>query len=214
MTPPRLTQLKCPNCRRCSWVIDANFRGVPDKHLSWEQRTYNCRCSFSGCGWSIRQQSPPEFLLQPHDLYPMTQQAFDYWVGILRAHFPDHPLLSQLGTTFVPRLPSPGSSKVANRIIEMRNQAGKSIVCPNGETVDHWLATMQPVSMLTFKSADGYTPGSFVSRHTMSRSVSTTEAPCSLRRDRSAHKNCARRSACISRDNSASASNLSNGISR
>jgi hypothetical protein len=35
----------------------------------------------------------------------MTQADFDFWVEILREYFPEHPLLAQLGTTFVPRLP-------------------------------------------------------------------------------------------------------------
>jgi len=35
----------------------------------------------------------------------MTQADFDYWVGILRTHHPEHRALSKLGTTFFPRLP-------------------------------------------------------------------------------------------------------------
>ena len=38
--------------------------------------------------------------MQPHPLYPMTQDGFDYWVGVLKTHFSDHPLLSELGKTF------------------------------------------------------------------------------------------------------------------
>jgi hypothetical protein len=51
------------------------------------------------------QQSPHEFLLQPHDMYPMTHADFNHWVAILRADFPDHPCLAELGRGFVPRIP-------------------------------------------------------------------------------------------------------------
>jgi hypothetical protein len=39
------------------------------------------------------QKSPPEFFLQPHPLYPMTQEEFDRWHMLLKQHFPDHPKL-------------------------------------------------------------------------------------------------------------------------
>jgi hypothetical protein len=39
-------------------------------------------------------------------MYPMTQAAFDHWVAILKANFPDHPRLADLGTGFVPNTPS------------------------------------------------------------------------------------------------------------
>jgi hypothetical protein len=52
------------------------------------------RCRFSrpqvrGEGWTLLQQAPPEFLLQPHRLYPMTVDDFAYWLGLLQEHFPD-----------------------------------------------------------------------------------------------------------------------------
>jgi hypothetical protein len=73
---------------------------------AYAERAYACRgCGVEGTGWQVLQQAPPEFLLQPHDMYPMTQAEFDRWVGVLRAHFPRHPRLSELGTTFYPRTP-------------------------------------------------------------------------------------------------------------
>ena len=74
--------------------------------LPYEQRVYSCRgCSNTGPDWTLKQQAPPEFLLQPHDMYPMTQADFNHWVAILKAHFPDHPCLADLGRGFVPRIP-------------------------------------------------------------------------------------------------------------
>jgi hypothetical protein len=106
MTPPRLTEVQCPVCQQASWVIDSDDRGMDDAELPYCDRQYVCGgCHHDGPGWTVGQQSPPEFLLQPHDLYPMTQAAFDHWVGILRLHFPSHPVLTALGTTFRPRLP-------------------------------------------------------------------------------------------------------------
>ena len=106
MTPPRLTELQCPDCQQVSWVIDSDYRGTDGVMLPYGERSYICaRCRHNGPGWKVLQQSPPEFLLQPHDLYPMTREAFDYWVDILATHFPDHPALNRLGTTCFPRLP-------------------------------------------------------------------------------------------------------------
>jgi hypothetical protein len=106
MTPPRLTELQCPRCQQVLWVIDSDYRGTDAVMLAYNHRRYVCaHCRHDGPGWTVGLQSPPEFLLQPHNLYPMSQEAFDYWVGILRDHFPTHPALSRLGTEFVPRLP-------------------------------------------------------------------------------------------------------------
>jgi hypothetical protein len=115
MTPPRLTELHCPRCHQATWVIDSDFRGIGgvDPEVPYEERRYECRdCRHDRVGWRLGRQSPPEFLLQPHDLYPMTQAAFDYWVQILRTHFPEHPLLARLGKTFVPRLPEEAAARV------------------------------------------------------------------------------------------------------
>ena len=106
MTPSRLNELTCPNCAQASWIIDSDYRGVDGIMLPYEQREYRCRkCAKSGGGWQLIQQSPPAFFLQPHEMYPMSQDEFDHWVAILRDHFPDHPCLTQLGQSFFPRLP-------------------------------------------------------------------------------------------------------------
>ncbi len=106
MTPARLNELSCPTCSQASWIIDSDYRGTDGVRLPYEQRVYSCRrCSNTGPGWTLMQQSPPEFLLQPHDTYPMSRADFDHWVAILSANFPDHPCLADLGRGFVPRIP-------------------------------------------------------------------------------------------------------------
>jgi hypothetical protein len=106
MTPARLNELTCPSCGHANWIIDSDYRGTDGTKLPYNQREYACRqCSNKGVGWTLIQQSPPEFFLQPHDLYPMTQKEFDRWAAILKAHFPDHPRLADLGKTFFPRTP-------------------------------------------------------------------------------------------------------------
>ena len=106
MTPPRLNQLSCPTCGRASWTIDSDYPGMDGVMLPYKQREYSCRhCSRTGPGWTLIRQSPPEFLLQPHNMYPMTQSAFNHWLAILKANFPDHPLVADLGRGFVPHTP-------------------------------------------------------------------------------------------------------------
>ncbi len=106
MTPPRLNELTCPSCGHAHWIIDSDYRGIDGIMLPYERREYGCRtCGNRGSGWTLIQQSPPEFFLQPHDMYPMSQMAFDRWVSILKANFPEHPRLAQLGKTFFPRTP-------------------------------------------------------------------------------------------------------------
>jgi len=74
--------------------------------LPYAERTYGCRhCDNRSIGWKLIQQSPPAFFLQPHEMYPMTQAEFDRWVVILKANFPNHPRLSDLGKKFFPRTP-------------------------------------------------------------------------------------------------------------
>src|SRR5690348_11213188 len=105
MTPPRLSELTCPICSATAWVIDSDYRGIVGRRLPYQERDYRCFvCGHGGRGWTLLRQSPAEFLLQPHRLYPMTQAAFDSWVEILRRHFPEHPRLSQLGADFRPYL--------------------------------------------------------------------------------------------------------------
>ena len=97
MTPGRLTEIECPQCHEASWTIDSDYRGTDGVFLPYPERPYLCRrCAWSGPGWTLKRQSPPAFLLQPHDMYPMSHADFDYWVAILRTNFPDHPHLAVL----------------------------------------------------------------------------------------------------------------------
>jgi hypothetical protein len=52
------------------------------------------KCAHRGIGHRVLQKPPPEFFLQPHPLYPMTQEDFDRWHKLLKQHFPDHPKLN------------------------------------------------------------------------------------------------------------------------
>jgi len=112
MTPPRLTEVSCPICKQTSWFIDSDYRGMDDPMVPYDQRVYPCsRCSNTGRGWTLIQQSPPVFLLQPHSS-PMTRADFDYWVAILQANFPDHPRLAELGRRFVPNTSGAENAKL------------------------------------------------------------------------------------------------------
>lgn len=105
MTPGRLNELRCPSCQRSTWTIDSDYRGMDGVLLPYDSRTIGCpACGYVWARWTLLQQAPPEFLLQPHDLYPMTQSEFDHWLGVLRTHFPDHPKACR--RDFVPRLPA------------------------------------------------------------------------------------------------------------
>lgn len=163
MTPGRLTELRCPGCQQVSWVIDSDYRGMDGVMLPYNERRYACaRCRHDGPGWTLGQQAPPEFLLQPHDLYPMTQAAFDHWVGILRTHFPAHPALSRLGTTFLPRLPEEAklmdeAHARAHPVVEMKDQDGARRAEPDLRTVSEWLEIMKPGDALVLRRRDGGT---------------------------------------------------------
>ena len=105
-TPPRLVKLECPMCQDTHWEIDHDSRGahlIGQKELEYPERLYACPgCKHHGAGWSVRDKSPALFLLQPHPVYPMRRSEFEYWTGILKAHFPDHPLVSKIGGEFRP----------------------------------------------------------------------------------------------------------------
>jgi len=163
-TPPRLVELECPKCRHQHWEIDCDFRGahlVGQRELSYQERTYGCpACNEATAGYRILQRSPPEFFLQPHDLYPMTRAEFDHWVGILETHFPDHPTLSRLGTTFRPRLPEEAEAlKEAHAraypVIEMKDQSGARRREPDMRVAGEWLEIMKPGDVLVFTRRDG-----------------------------------------------------------
>ena len=105
-TPPRLVHLKC-ECGSDHWTIDSDFRGMGGIHdppeLRYDKRAYACpSCSQTRSGFMVLEQSPPEFLQQPHPLYPMSQSDFDHWASNLREHFPDVPQVQKLGKEFRP----------------------------------------------------------------------------------------------------------------
>lgn len=103
MTPPRLTQLRCPACAAAHWTIDSDFGGIYGVFDDYLEREYRCpACGYAGAGHAVLQQSPPEFLLQPHPMYPMRRKEFDHWAEVLRTHFPGHPLMPKLGNEFRP----------------------------------------------------------------------------------------------------------------
>ena len=97
MTPLRLSEIGCPRCHETHWIIDSDYRGIGRPDVPYRERDYACPiCGQAGSGWTVLVQSPPEFFLQPHDMYPMTKDEFDRWATILRAHFPDSPFVSRL----------------------------------------------------------------------------------------------------------------------
>jgi len=103
MTPARLTELKCPSCRATHWVIDSDYRGVDGVKEPYEERVYPCpQCGEVGAGHEVLRQSPPQFLLQPHPMYPMSNKDFGYWLEIVMEHFPDSDMLERLAATWYP----------------------------------------------------------------------------------------------------------------
>jgi hypothetical protein len=164
MTPPRLAEIECPICHRVHWIIDFDYRGadmVGGVEQTYEERTYPCpHCGNARSGWTIHQQSPPAFLLQPHDSYPMTHEEFDHWVAILRSHFPDHFRLAELGKTFFPRTPEEVAIREeafarANPVREMRDQDGARRRDPDFQHAREWMDMMKPGDSLFFLRRDG-----------------------------------------------------------
>ena len=105
-TPPLLVELECPTCHATHWEIDHDFRasylcGGVDR--DYGERKYSCpRCDRSGTGFRVIQKSPAEFFLQPHDMYPMTTHDFQYWLAVLKEHFPDNTFLNVIGMSWYP----------------------------------------------------------------------------------------------------------------
>jgi hypothetical protein len=161
MTPPRLTELACPVCHAVTWVIDSDDRGIDGSCLQYNERDYRCsRCRHQGQGWKLLRQSPPEFLLQPHSMYPMTQAAFDDWVEILRSHFPEHPKVNRLGTEFRPYLPEEAEADRAahgraHPVSEIRDQDGARRIDPDMRDVIDWADMMKPGDTLALIRRDG-----------------------------------------------------------
>ena len=106
MTPARMVELRCPHCHASHWEIDSDYRGADlagGVELSYPERDYFCpHCKRTGPGYAVLQKSPPEFFLQPHPLYPMSENDFAYWVEILRQNFPDDPMLADVYKTWRP----------------------------------------------------------------------------------------------------------------
>ncbi len=164
MTPRRLTEITCPECHRTKWIIDSDYRGANlagGIELGYSERHYSCAdCGIEGTGWSVGQQSPPEFLLQPHNMYPMTQSDFDHWVTILRANFPNDWRLAELGRSFFPRSPEEVASAQEawerdHPVGEMRDQDGARRADPNIRDATIWLEVMKPGDSLSFLRRDG-----------------------------------------------------------
>lgn len=161
MTPSRLAEVECPECRVSTWIIDSDYRGMDGVFLAYSDRTYSCPgCGRRGAGWAVKQQSPPEFLLQPHDMYPMTREAFAFWVAILKAGFPDHRKLAELGKTFYPRTPEEvqaehDAHREAHPVVEMRDQGGSRMAFPDSRHAVDWLEVMRPGDVVTFVCANG-----------------------------------------------------------
>jgi hypothetical protein len=85
----------------------------------------------------------------------MAVEAFDDWVGILRANFPDHHRLSDLGGPFVPATPEEVRARRqaylrAHPILEMTDQDGARRVLPDLFRAMEWLDVMRAGDSLTF----------------------------------------------------------------
>ena len=104
-TPPRLVRVKCPNCAASHWVVNCDFpgEGTPWLDLPYEARTYQCpHCGNTGAGYQVQEKSPAEFLMQPHEMYPMGEEEFDEWVGVFHQNFPDCPKSAEYGKPWDP----------------------------------------------------------------------------------------------------------------
>jgi hypothetical protein len=69
----------------------------------YKDREYSCpECGRTGSGHKVERKSPPEFFLQPHDMYPMNAREFQHWLTTLKEHFPDDPRLKRVGMSWYP----------------------------------------------------------------------------------------------------------------
>jgi len=90
----------------------------------------------------------------------MTHAQFDYWVTILKTHFPDHPILRELGRSFFPRTPEEvairqEAERRAHPVVEMRDQDGARRHNPDFHVAAEWLEVMVPGDVLVFVRWDG-----------------------------------------------------------
>jgi hypothetical protein len=165
-TPLRLSEVECPRCHGAKWILDNDYHGadlVGGVERGYPERSYACDgCGWSGAGWSVRQQAPPAFLLQPHELYPMTRAEFDRWVAILRANFPDHRSLAELGKSFFPCTPEDAAAARAARerarpVDKLRDQDGAGTNNPSMRHATDRVGIMRPGDTLSFFRRDGGT---------------------------------------------------------
>ena len=71
--------------------------------VKYPDRDYVCpACGHRGPSYSVKQASPPEFFLQPHDMYPMRRRDFKFWLTAMRTHLPDSEKLRDLGISWYP----------------------------------------------------------------------------------------------------------------
>jgi hypothetical protein len=163
-TPDRLTEIECPSCHRTKWILDSDYRGsdmMGGVERGYPQRVYTCGgCGWDDAGWLVKQQAPSTFLLQPHPMYPMTRADFDHWVAILRANFPDHPCLAELGTSFFPCTPEDAAAAKAAReqehpVDKLRDQDGAGTNEPTMRHAMERVAIMRPGDSLSFFRRDG-----------------------------------------------------------
>lgn len=101
--PARLVLLECPQCGGTVCIFHTDFLGPPlkDNRLQLGDRAGGvCSKCAAGAELRVKQQAPHEFFFQPDSSHAMSQAEFDYWVGVLRAHHPEHAKLKELGTTW------------------------------------------------------------------------------------------------------------------
>lgn len=93
----RLSEIACPACAASRWVI----RTTED--------TYACKaCGVESTGWPVLRESPAGFMNWRLGRNGLSQDEFDYWIEILRAHNPRHPRLSHLGAQRKPEVDTAG----------------------------------------------------------------------------------------------------------
>ena len=159
MTLPTLRELECPSCHATTWVIESDYPGDDGRQTRSEDRERECQsCRRKGTGWELRQVAWA-FLSQPSEFDPMSQKDFDYWVGILRANFPDHPALARLGDTFYPFLPEEALAREEERrhahpVMVMLDQDGARKITPDAHDALEWLGMMEAGSLLRFVRHD------------------------------------------------------------
>ena len=88
----------------------------------------------------------------------MTQEAFDYWVGLLREHFPEHRSLQR--PDFRPFLPEEAEAarreyEAEHPVYEMRDQDGARRADPDARTTREWVESLAPRDWLVLQRRGG-----------------------------------------------------------